>query len=313
VRQAFYGEEVQRIQRGRDDVRVMVRYPEADRRTLGSLEQMRIRTRDGVEVPFVAVANAKLDRGFATIRRTDRQRVVTVTGDVDRTVTTPEKILADIQRELPALLSSFPGVTWRLGGEQREHGDAAAGLARGAVLALMMIYALLAIPLKSYLQPLIIMSVIPFGAAGAIVGHLIMGWDLVFFSILGIVALSGVVVNSSLMLVHNVNRQRSRGISFIEAVSTAGIVRFRPIALTSVTTYIGLLPLMFEPDVAARPLIPMAISLGYGVLMASVVTLFLVPCGYVILDDLQRLFGKGAPDRVTAEVEESGAAIPDSV
>jgi multidrug efflux pump subunit AcrB len=313
VRQAFYGEEVQRIQRGRDDVRVMVRYPEADRRTLGSLEQMRIRTRDGVEVPFVAIADAKLDRGFATIRRTDRARVVTVTGEVDRTITTPEKILADIQRELPALLSSFPGVTWRLGGEQREHGDAAAGLGRGAVLGLMMIYALLAIPLKSYLQPLIIMSVIPFGAAGAIVGHLIMGWDLVFFSILGIVALSGVVVNASLMLVHNVNRQRAQGISFIEAVSTAGIVRFRPIALTSVTTYIGLLPLMFEPDVAARPLIPMAISLGYGVLMASVVTLFLVPCGYVILDDLQRLFGKGAVDRITAEPEESGAAIPDSV
>lgn len=313
VRQAFYGEEVQRVQRGRDDVRVMVRYPELDRRTLGSLEQMRIRTREGVEVPFAAVADAKLDRGFATIRRTDRERVVTVTGEVDRTVTTPEKILADVQRELPAMLAAYPGVSWRLGGEQREHGDAAAGLARGATLGLMLIYALLAIPLRSYVQPLIIMSVIPFGAVGAIIGHLIMGWDLVFFSVLGIVALSGVVVNASLVLVHNVNRQRERGVSFIQAVRTAGIVRFRPIVLTSVTTYIGLLPLMFEPDVAARPLIPMAISLGYGVLMASVVTLFLVPCGYVILDDFLRLFGKGAEDRLVGAPKEPVAAVPDVV
>ncbi len=297
VRQAFYGEEVQRVQRGRDDVRVMVRYPEADRRSLGSLEQMRIRTREGVEVPFSAVAHAKLARGFATIRRTDRERVVTITGEVDRSVTTPEKILADIQRELPALLSPFPAVSWRLGGEQREHGNAAIGLARGAILALMLIYALLAIPLKSYLQPLIIMSVIPFGAVGAIVGHLIMGWDLVFFSILGIVALSGVVVNASLVLVHTVNRQRDRGMSLLQAVSTAGVARFRPIVLTSTTTYFGLLPLMFEPDIAARPLIPMAISLGYGVLTASVVTLFLVPCGYVILDDFRSLFARGTKDR----------------
>ena len=145
---------------------------------------------------------------------------------------------------------------------------------------------LLAVPLKSYVQPLIIMSVIPFGAVGAILGHLIMGWDVVFFSVLGIVALSGVVVNASLVLVHYVNTQRDKGLSVLDSVREAGMVRFRPIFLTSITTFIGLVPLMFEGSTAARPLVPMAIALGYGVLCAAFVTLFLVPCGYVILGDL---------------------------
>jgi multidrug efflux pump subunit AcrB len=286
VRQAFYGEEVQRIQRGRDDVKVMVRYPELDRRSLGALEEMRIRTADGTEVPFAAVANARLGRGFATIRRTDRMRVVSVTADVDRIVTTPERVLADLRKDIPALLAPYPGVEFVFEGEQREHGRAIAGLVRGALLALMLIYTLLAIPLKSYAQPLVIMSVIPFGAVGAILGHLIMGWDLVFFSVLGIVALSGVVVNASLVMVHYINTRRDRGLPYLEAVREAGIMRFRPIVLTSLTTYLGLVPLMFEAAVPAQPLVPMAIALGYGVLFASTVTLFLVPCGYVILDDL---------------------------
>jgi multidrug efflux pump subunit AcrB len=289
VRQAFYGEEVQRIQRGRNDVRVMVRYTEQERRSLGSLEDMRIRTREGVEVPFSAVADVSIGRGYATIRRTDRQRVVTVTADVDRRLTTPEAVLRDVQANLPALLADHPGVEWRLGGEQRERGDAMIGLRRGAVLALLLIYTLLAIPLKSYSQPLVIMSVIPFGAVGAILGHLLMGWDLVFFSVLGIVALSGVVVNSSLVLVHMINRRRADGQSLHEAVLKGGIQRFRPIVLTTATTYLGLLPLMFEAAVPAKPLVPMAISLGYGVLYASVMTLFLVPCGYIIMEDLVTL------------------------
>ena len=286
VRQAFYGEEVQRIQRGRDDVKVMVRYPELERRSLGALEEMRIRTGDGTEVPFVAVADAKLGRGFATIRRTDRMRVVSVTGDVDRSVTTPERVLAEVQKDMPALLAPYPGVDFMLEGEQREQGKALGGLVRGAILALMIIYALLAIPLKSYVQPLVIMSVIPFGAVGAILGHLIMGWDIVFFSVLGIVALSGVVVNASLVMVHYINLRQDRGLAYLDAVREAGVARFRPIVLTSLTTYLGLVPLMFEAAVPARPLIPMAIALGYGVLFASAVTLFLVPCGYVIMDDL---------------------------
>lgn len=295
VRQAFYGEEVQRIQRGRDDVRVMVRYTNEERHSIASLDEMRIRTRDGIEVPFSAVADVTWDRGFATIQRTDRKRVVTVTAELDRHVTTPEQVLADVELRLPTLLQNYPGVTYRLGGEQAERSDAMTGLARGAVLALLLIYTLLAIPLKSYAQPLVIMSIIPFGAVGAILGHWMMGWDIVFFSILGIVALSGVVVNASLVLVHTLNRLRDEGMEMMDAVKKSGVLRFRPIALTSVTTYIGLLPLMFEAAVPARPLIPMAISLGYGVLYASIMTLFLVPCGYVILHDaidgLARLTG----------------------
>ncbi|MFT5442399.1 MAG: multidrug efflux pump subunit AcrB [Myxococcota bacterium] len=293
VRQSFYGEEVQRIQRGRDDIKVMVRYTEDERHTLGSLDEMRIRTAEGVEVPFAAVADVKLARGYATIERTDRQRVVTVTADVNREIATPEEVGADVARRLPQLLAAFPGVSFRFGGEQEERQETSAGLIRGFFLALLVIYALLAIPLNSYAQPFVIMSVIPFGAVGAVLGHFIMGWDLVFFSILGIVALSGVVVNASLVLVHTINRRLAEGMSFEDAVRAASIQRFRPIALTSVTTFIGLLPLMFESAPPAMPLIPMAISLGYGVMYASIMTLFLVPCGYVILDDWLQFIGKG--------------------
>ena len=286
VRQAFYGEEAQRIQRGKDDVRVMVRYPESERRSLGALEEMRIRTPDGTEVPFAAVADARLGRGFASIRRSERRRVVNVTGELDRATSTPDRVLGDLEKDLPDLLRPFPGVEYEFGGEQREQQQAGAGLVRGFALALLLIYCLLAIPLKSYLQPFIIMSVIPFGAVGAILGHLIMGWDIVFFSVLGIVALSGVVVNASLVLVHSVNTRRNDGVGLLDAVVGAGTTRFRPIVLTSLTTFLGLVPLMFEPSVPARPLVPMAIALGYGVLFASAVTLFLVPSAYVILDDL---------------------------
>jgi multidrug efflux pump subunit AcrB len=215
---------------------------------------------------------------------------------VDRSITTPELVLSDVQGALPSLLAtSFPGVTYRLGGEQEERSQTSSGLLRGAVLALLVIYTLLAIPLKSYVQPLIIMSVIPFGIVGAILGHYIMGWNLVFFSILGIVALSGVVVNSSLVLVHTINRRRNEGFGLEEAVRMAAIARFRPIALTTVTTFIGLLPLMFEASPPAMPLIPMAISLGYGVLYASIMTLIMVPCGYVIIDDWAKFFPRIVP------------------
>ena len=289
VRQAFYGEEAQRIQRGKDDVRVMVRYPEPERRSLGALEEMRIRTPDGTEVPFAAVADAKLGRGFASIRRTDRRRVVNITGSVVRSITTPERVLGDLLQDLPEILAPYPEIDYEFGGEQRQQQEAGVGLARGFGFSLLLIFCLLAIPLKSYAQPLIIMSVIPFGTVGAIFGHLIMGWDLVFFSVLGIVALSGVVVNASLVLVHSVNRRRAEGVDLIEAVVGAGVTRFRPIVLTSLTTFLGLVPLMFEPAVPARPLVPMSIALGYGVLFASTITLFLVPAAYVILDDLSKL------------------------
>ena len=290
VRQAFYGLEVQRVQRGVDDVRIMVRYPETERRSIGNLEQMRIRTAEGVEVPFSTVARMEIGRGFSSINREDGQRVVSVTAEVDRAQTTPEKIIGAIQNgTMPALLEKYPGVSVGLGGEQEERADSVTSLALGMLLALMIIYALLAIPLKSYFQPFVIMSVIPFGAIGAITGHYVMGEPLVFFSMLGMVALSGVVVNASLVLVDYVNRRRREGTDLLEAVSMAGVTRFRPILLTSVTTFIGLAPLLANSNWATAFVIPMAISLAFGVMFATVITLFLVPALYLILEDVLAL------------------------
>ncbi|MCP5067057.1 MAG: efflux RND transporter permease subunit [bacterium] len=313
VRQAFYGDEAQRIQRGRDDVRVMVRYPEAERRSLGDLENMRIRTPDGSEVPFRSVAIADQGRGFATIRRTDRQRVVNVTADVDRSVTTGGEVLGDLQAgALPRILANHPTVTHSLQGVQREQQKAFGGLARWYVGALFCIYALLAIPLRSYFQPLLIMSVIPFGLVGAIFGHLLMGKDLAFMSILGIIALSGVVVNASLVLVHYVNQRRVEGASLVEAVTAAGVTRFRPIVLTSITTFAGLTPLLLETSTQAQFLIPMAISLAFGVLFATTITLFIVPSGYLILDDLAELPSR-LLERLRGRVGKGKAATPGDV
>lgn len=302
VRQAFYGLEVQRVQRGVDDVRIMVRYPEEERRSLGDLENMRIRTADGIEVPFASVAKVEIGRGFSAINRQDAKRIVNVTAEVDRATTTPEQVIATIRRTaMPALLEKYPGVQVGLGGEQEERASSLESLLLGLVLALLIIYALLAIPLKSYLQPFVIMSVIPFGAIGAITGHYIMGEPLVFFSMLGMVALSGVVVNASLVLVDYINRQRRVGVEVWEAVGIAGVTRFRPILLTSVTTAVGLAPLLANANWATAFVLPMAISLAFGVMFATVITLFLVPALYLILEDFNAL-----PERLKAHFSASG-------
>lgn len=287
TRAAFYGVEAQRIQRGQDDVRVMVRFPEDERRSIGNLEDMRIRTADGTEVPFTSVATFELGRGFSTINRLDGRRVINVTADIDRTIARPESVIASMLNEsIPEILRHYPDISIGLAGEQEERATAMASLALGAVLALVIIYTLLAVPLRSYIQPLVIMSVIPFGAVGAILGHYIMDTGLMFFSLLGIIALSGVVVNASLVLVDYINRRRREGVELVEAVATAGVVRFRPIILTSVTTFIGLLPMLSRGgDPTTAFIIPMAISLAFGVLFATVITLILVPCLYLIVED----------------------------
>ena len=288
VRQAFYGAEAQRIQRGRDDVRVMVRYPRDQRRSLIDLENMRIRTPGGGEVPFYAVAHVEHGRGYATIKRADRQRVINVTADIDRTRANANEILADLRRSfLPELLADYPGLSYDLEGQQREQKKTLNALARNGIFALVLIYALLAVPLRSYGQPLIIMAVIPFGLVGAIGGHLIMFMNLSMMSVFGVVALSGVVVNSSLVLVHYVNQRRSEGLPLTVAVRDAGAARFRPIILTSLTTFAGLTPLLLEGSVSAQFLIPMATSLAFGVVFASSISLFLVPSLYLILEDVK--------------------------
>ena len=289
VRQAFFGEEAQRIQRGRDDVRVMVRYPETERRSLGDMENMRIRTPTGIEVPFSLAARAEMGRGYSNIRRTDRKRVVTVTADVNDAVANSNDILTDLTSSyLPSLMAKYPNLTYTLEGQQRNQQESIESLSFGFLVALLVIYGLLAIPFKSYVQPMIIMSVIPFGIVGAVMGHLIMGFAISLLSLFGIVALSGVVVNDSLVLVDFINRGRERageGADLHEIIRNAGVARFRPVLLTSLTTFAGLTPILLEKSLQAQFLIPMAISLGFGVLFATAITLILVPICYYILED----------------------------
>ncbi|MFT7486055.1 MAG: multidrug efflux pump subunit AcrB, partial [Candidatus Paceibacteria bacterium] len=295
VRQAFYGEEAQRIQRGRNEVKVMVRYPADDRRTLHTLEQMRIRTPSGAEVPFSQVARASLGRGYATIQRSNRNRVVTVLADVDSKLTTTGDILAALNEgPLPRILAEHPNVQWSVEGQSAEVREAMTELGRLAIVALLVIYALMAIPFKSYLQPAIVMTAIPFGIIGAVLGHILMGHDLSVLSMVGVVALTGVVVNDSLVLVEFINRQQERSSSLSAAVRDAGVQRFRPILLTSLTTFAGLTPLMFETSVQAQFLVPMAITLAFGVIFSTAITLVFVPASYLVLEDLKSAFGRCA-------------------
>ena len=301
VRQAFYGEEAQRIQRGRDEVRVMVRYPKEERRSLGDLEDMRIRTSLGKEVPFHEVANVELGRGFSSIKRVDRSRAINVTADIDVSLANANEVIADLEATfLSTLTENYPGVFFTWEGEQREQQETMEGMLSGYPLALLIIYALLAVPFRSYLQPFIVMSAIPFGLVGAVWGHMIMGMDLTILSMFGIVALSGVVVNDNLVMVVYINRFRDRGGKLADAVRQAGVARFRPILLTSLTTFVGLIPLILEKSVQAKFLIPMATSLAFGVLFATSISLLLVPAGYLVLEDLKGLFKESGSSSATA-------------
>ncbi len=285
VRNAFFGAQAQRVQRNRDDIRVMVRYSKDERRSLDDLETMFIRTPNNVEVPFSEVANAEKGRGFSVIHRVDRKRTINVTADINKKTVNINQITSDLQVFLPELLKKYPGIHYQLEGEQREQKETNDSLKYGFMIVLLMIYTLLAIPFRSYIQPLIVMGVIPFSLVGAILGHMIMGMNLSVMSLMGMLALAGVVVNDSLVLVDFVNKRRQEGQQLIDAVRIAGVARFRPILLTSLTTFFGLTPLIFEKSTQAQFLIPMAVSLGFGILFATIVTLILVPISYMILED----------------------------
>ncbi len=288
VRAGFYGDEVQRVQRGEDEVRVMVRFPEDERDSVGYLEDMRIRTPDGGRVPFGSVAQIETTEAPLLIQRFDRERAVRLTAEVDKENAEPERIIRDIMsRELPEVLAQFPGVRSRLSGSSQDQQEIMAELVRGALLALFLIFALMAIPLRSYTQPLIIMSVIPFGIIGALFGHLILGIPVSMFSYFGIIALSGVVVNDSLILVDRINREIAEGKPVFEAAIHGARMRFRAILLTSLTTFLGLAPItIFEKSLQAQLVIPMAASLAFGILFATGITLVLIPALYVILGEL---------------------------
>ena len=291
VRQAFYGEEAQRIQRGKDELKVMVRYPIEERRSVADLENMRIRTPTGDEVPFESVAEMSFGKGYSTITRLNRKRTVTVSADIDPEIVEPAKIIKSISEDyIPELLARYPSVSYGLEGASREEAEFVGNLALASIAALCLIYALIAIPLRSYGQPLVIMSVIPFGAIGAVLGHLIMGEAVSMFSLFGLVALSGVVVNDSLIMVSFVNNAREAGTPLDQAIIESGTKRFRAIVLTSVTTAAGLMPIMLEGSLQAQYVIPMAISLSFGIVFATIITLFLVPALYMLqLDGIARV------------------------
>ena len=311
VRQAFHGEEIQRIQRGREEVRVIVRYPPDERRSIADLRHMPIRASDGQEVPFHQVAEITQGLGVARITRIDGKRAVNLTALVDPSVSSSDALISDLREDvLPQVLSNYADVSYSFAGVEAAQIEAVGGLRRGFILALFLIFALLAVPLRSYLQPLIIMSAIPFGFVGAILGHLLMGIDITLMSMFGLVALAGVVVNDSLVMVDFINRRRLQkspnGTDGIErAVREAGSLRLRPILLTSVTTFMGLAPLMFEKSLQGAFLVPMAVSLAFGVWFATSITLILVPVGYLILNDVQwvlrRLFGRSESRRTHNE------------
>ncbi len=292
LRGAFYGSEALRLQRGRNEVKVLVRYPEESRRRFWDLETMRIRVPNGGEIPLERAATLVESRGFSKINRSDRKRVINVTATVDSHTANAEEVVAAIKaNDLPKLMADYPGLSYDMEGEDKNRRESMESMFKGFKLVLIVIFALLAIPFRSYSQPLLIMVAIPFGIVGAILGHFIMGYDLSILSMFGIVALTGVVVNDSLLLIDYINRVRRKGTSLMDAVMEAGQRRFRPILLTSLTTFFGLMPMILETSVQAQFLVPMAISLAFGILFATGITLLLIPCLYLALEDVRQFFG----------------------
>ena len=290
VRNSFYGAEAVRQQRGRSEIKIMVRLPLADRSTEQTLGDMLVRTPAGTFVPLREVASFERGRAYTTIDRRNGRRVVQVSADISPRSKAGE-ILGDLKAStLPSLLEKYPGLSYSFEGHQADMAESLSSLKTNSILAMLIIYAMLAIPFRSYSQPLIVMASIPFGVVGAILGHLVMGYDLCLPSMFGIIALAGVVVNDSLVLVDFANRQRrERGLNAHDAIVSAGIQRFRPVILTTLTTFGGLAPMIFETSRQARFLIPMALSLGFGIVFATAITLVLVPALYMTIEDAQDL------------------------
>ena len=280
-----------RQQRGRNEVRVMVRLPEHERRTAHTVEQLMLRTDGGGEIPLFQAAAVDRGRAYTEIRRREGRRIIAVTADVDESTATTSTIMAEVlSRELPLLMQKYPGLSYALEGEELSRQESLEALGLGFVFALLGIYGLLAVPFRSYVQPVLVMLSIPFGAIGALLGLMLFGYNLSVISLLGIIALSGVVINDSLVLIVTANRLRTtQQLSAGDAISQAGLRRFRPIFLTSLTTFFGLTPMIFETSLQARFLVPMAISLGFGILFATVIILVLLPASYLILEDITHL------------------------
>lgn len=297
VRNSFYGAEVFRQQRGRNEVKTMVRLPREERISEHDLESLMLRTPNGTDVPLGEVVRAEQDRAYTAITRRNGRRTITVTSDVVPR-SQANMILASVKKSyLPELQKTYRGLQYSFEGRQADMRESLSSLLNGFVLAMAIMYVLLAIPFNSYIQPLIIMVSIPFGVVGAVLGHLIMGYSLSIISMMGIVALAGVVVNDSLVLIDFANREYKRGLTAHDAVVSAGTRRFRPILLTTMTTFGGLAPMIFETSRQARFLIPMALSLGFGILFATFISLLIVPCLFMIIEDIRRVLGLETHDK----------------
>ncbi len=301
VREGFYGAEAQRIPRLKEDVKVMVRYPESERLSVDNLSEMRVRTPSGAEVPFDTVARVSYQPSYLKIQREDRKRMLKITADVTPGTSLPREVVNEVIREhLPDLEREFPGLDLRLDGEMQEEVDFLRSMLTYMGLAMLIVYALMAIPFRSYWQPLLVLTAVPFGVMGAIFGHAMFNWQISMFSLLGVIAAAGVVVNDNLVLIDRINQVGARGEVLRDALLEGARDRFRPIILTSLTTFVGLLPIMSETSVQAQFLIPMVISLAFGVLFATGVTLLLVPCLYLLGDQVAaRLRGPVEPEPVT--------------
>lgn len=288
ARQAFFGEEIQRIQRGSEEVRVFLRYPQDERADLADLSRFRVRAPDGSALPLSVAANITESRSLTSINSVDGRRVIEVTADVDRTILTPDDARAIVERRLLAdLQAEFPLLRWELSGAGRDQAEDFGSIGQGFLFAIIIMYALLATQLGSYVQPIVILIAIPFGIGGAVLGHFMMGYDVSFPSLFGMVALSGVVVNASIVLMDRYNMNVARGYVPAEAIAEATARRFRPIAITTLTTALGLLPIMLETSPQAQFLVPMTISLGVGLLFASTLILLLLPAYVLIVEDIR--------------------------
>jgi len=309
---SYYGLEAQRILREGEEIKVMIRYPEDERNSISDIDSVRIITPTGAEVPLSEVANISLVDGVNRIRRENSKRTVNVWAAVNTDQVEPFAIAQQIRDEyLPSLLKNYPGVQSNVAGRIQEEMDSADEQLRDFALSMIIIFALLAIPLRSYSQPLIIMSVIPFGVVGAMFGHMVLGMTMSSLSMFGIIAVAGVVVNDSLVMVDFVNKARAEGVAIKEAVMQAGARRFRAILLTSVTTFIGVMPIIKETSLQAKIVIPMAVSLAFGVLFATVITLILIPCQYVALEDLKRVIRKFRGKESTSDTKLSNTIMVD--
>lgn len=301
---SFYGLEAQRILRDTEEIKVMVRYPLEQRSSVGHVDDVMIQAPNGAELPLSELATITLQEGVTRIRRENGNRTINVWASVDAEQVEPFKVANDIRDNfIPDLLRKYPQVQSEVTGSIQEEMESADSQLRDFVISSMIIFSLLAIPLKSYSQAMMIMVVIPFGIIGAVLGHFILGMDLSALSVMGILAAAGVVVNDSLVMVDYVNKARKRGVRLKDAVMHAGNKRFRAIMLTSITTFIGLVPIIFfEVSAQAQIVIPMAVSLAFGVLFATIVTLVLIPCLYLIVEDIKGLFKR---KKTSSQVEAS--------